>query len=65
MAAEKLTKKELECVINAVQEYLSDLRLEIAHTDNLSYKDGLKCEDATLEAALTKLKARVQAKATA
>lgn len=65
MITVQLTTKELECVINALQEYVSDLRMEIADTDSPAYKDALKNEDATLEAALTKLRAQVQAEGTA
>jgi hypothetical protein len=62
MITVKLTTKELECVINALQEYVSDLRMEIVDTDSAAYKDALKNEDATLEAVLAKLRAHGQAK---
>jgi hypothetical protein len=45
-------------VVNELQDYLSELREEIFDTDNPSYKDNLKDEQATLEAALAKLKAK-------
>jgi hypothetical protein len=58
MVTIKLTEKELKFVVNELQDYLSELREEIFDTDNPSYKDNLKDEQATLEAVLAKLKAK-------
>ena len=57
-----LTTKEQEYMVNALQEYVSDLRMEIVDTKREAYKDALKNEDAALEAVLAKLRAPTQAK---
>jgi len=63
MVTIRLTEKELELLVNELQNYLSELRGEIFDTDNPSYKDNLKDEQATLEAVLTKLKANTPTRA--
>ena len=56
MAAE-LTTDESAAVQKALTSYLSDLRMEIANTDNAEYRRGLQAERTSLEAALAKLDA--------
>jgi len=65
MITVKLTAKELEFGIKALQGYLANLRMEIVDTDSAAYKEALKNEDATLEAVLAKLRALAKAKGTA
>ncbi len=57
MAALNLTTKELEFTAEALREYLSDLRTEIADTDDKAYKQDLKDKEATLKTALAKMEA--------
>jgi len=54
MAAE-LSTNESAAVQKALTSYLSDLRMEIADTDNAEYRRGLQAERTALEAALAKL----------
>ena len=54
MAAE-LNSDESTAVRKALTSYLSDLRMEIANTDNAEFRRGLQAERAALESALTKL----------
>ncbi|MBZ5551165.1 MAG: hypothetical protein LAO21_00495 [Acidobacteriia bacterium] len=37
-----LTEEEKEVLIQILEEYLSDLRIEIAHTDDTSFREPLK-----------------------
>ena len=50
-----LTEAESVAVQRALRSYLSDLRMEIADTDNPQYRRDLREERAALENALTKL----------
>lgn len=37
-----LTEEEREILIQILEEYLSDLRIEISHTDDTSFREPLK-----------------------
>ena len=37
-----LTEEEREILIQILEEYLSDLRIEISHTDDTSFRQPLK-----------------------
>jgi hypothetical protein len=54
MAAE-LSSEESAALGKALTSYLSDLRMEIANTDNAEFRRGLQAERAALESVLTKL----------
>jgi hypothetical protein len=51
----ELTQEESEAVRQALQSYLSDLRMEITDTDNPEYRRTLRAERAHLESAVAKL----------
>ena len=38
----EMTDEEHQLLTNMLDEYLSDLRMEIADTDSLEYKEGLR-----------------------
>ncbi len=50
-----LTKEEEETLIYLLENCISDLRMEIAGTDNVSYKQMLKHRKAVLEKILATL----------
>jgi hypothetical protein len=47
-----LTKEEREILVQILEEYLSDLRMEIAHTDHVSYREPLKVKKEACEKIL-------------
>jgi hypothetical protein len=51
----ELSRDESEAVQKALASYLSDLRMEIADTDNPQYKRELRDERTALERAIGKL----------
>jgi 3-oxoacyl-ACP reductase-like protein len=51
----ELTAEESDALRQALQSYLSDLRMEITNTDNASYKHELRDERAALESVAQKL----------
>jgi hypothetical protein len=54
MAAE-LSSEESAALGKALTSYLSDLRMEIANTDNAEFRRGLQAERSALESVLAKL----------
>lgn len=53
----QLTSEEASLLVEIFTGYLGDLRMEIADTDSLTFKDGLKRKEATLKAILQRLTA--------
>jgi hypothetical protein len=56
MATVELSADELDFLLARLQACLSDLRMEIADTDNSSFKAGLREEKAELLALIGKLR---------
>lgn len=52
----ELTEQEVEVLTEIVESYLSDLSMEIADTDRLEYREGLKDSRALIASVLSKLK---------
>jgi hypothetical protein len=52
-----LSQEEYDELVSVLEEYLSELRMEIADTDSYDYKDTLKHEKSVLNDLLTRLKA--------
>ena len=50
-----LTPEEATVLANALQSYVSDLRMEIADTDAQPVRDRLKKEEAALKGVLQRL----------
>lgn len=44
----ELTEEEAAILKEALQSYLSDLRMEIADTDRMEFRDGLKARKMAL-----------------
>lgn len=61
MPALELTWPEADLLHEIVEEWLSDLRVEIGHTDNLDYRERLKRQEALLRDILGRLGAPVTA----
>jgi len=57
----ELTVPEADLLQEIVGEWLIDLRVEIGHTDNIGYRDGLKRQEALLRDILDRLGASVTA----
>ncbi len=57
----ELTVAEADLLQEIVGEWLIDLRVEIGHTDNLDYRDGLKRQEALLRDIRDRLGASVTA----
>jgi hypothetical protein len=56
-----LTAEEIEILVAVLRSYLSDLRMEIADTDSLAFRDILKRRKAVLLKAITALEGNEQA----
>lgn len=52
---ERLTNEELKLLAGLIEEYLADLRTEIAATDDFDFRKGLKKKSEMLWAILEKL----------
>ncbi len=50
-----LQPKELDLVRQVLANYLSDLRMEIADTDDHDYREGLKDNEAIIKSVLNRL----------
>jgi len=55
----ELTEPELDLLREIAEEWLSELRMEIAATDSASYRDGLKARESLLHDILARLGAAV------
>lgn len=51
----QLTSEEAALLVEIFTGYVGDLRMEIADTDSLTFKDGLKKKEATLKSILQRL----------
>jgi hypothetical protein len=43
-----LTQEEKEILIQVLEEYISDLRIEISHTDDTGFREPLKARKETI-----------------
>lgn len=53
----ELSQEEHDLLVAVLDEFLSDLRMEIADTDSADYKDELRHEKAVIIALIEKVKA--------
>ena len=49
----ELQPAEAEVLATALESYLSDLRMEIADTDSMDFREGLKARKKTLRKIVT------------
>ncbi len=54
-----LSREERELLNRIVTNYLSELRMEIADTDKLSFKEGLRKEEDILNDLINKIQIEV------
>ena len=54
-----LTQEEAAALRGVLSSYLSDLRMEIADTDSMQFREGLKREEALLKKLLQQLDAEL------
>lgn len=54
-----LTRREAELLADALDDYLSDLRMEISDTDSQDFRDRLKERKAALRKALDAVRAQL------
>ena len=50
-----ITNDEIAILIEVLESYLSDLRMEIANTDSMEYREKLKTKKTIIIKVLTKL----------
>ena len=55
MAQLTLTNQEAATLRRVLEEYVSDLRMEIANTDSMDFRDQLKREEAFLKRLIGQL----------
>jgi hypothetical protein len=53
----ELSNEESEILVDVLTSHLSDLRMEIADTDQMDFREQLKQRKAVIEKAITGLKA--------
>jgi len=56
MMAEQLTPEDLELLQDIIEEYISDLRMEIQETDSYDFRQGLKQKEEALKRILRTLR---------
>jgi hypothetical protein len=54
-----LTQEEAAALSGALSSYLSDLRMEIADTDSMQFREDLKRQEALLSRLLQRLEAHL------
>lgn len=57
MVSITLTQEEASTLREALSSYLSDLRMEIADTDSMEFRESLKQQKAVLQTLLRQLEA--------
>ncbi|UCE01307.1 MAG: hypothetical protein JSW67_08350 [Candidatus Latescibacterota bacterium] len=56
----ELAPEEIEMLRAILESYLSDLRMEISHTDSMDFREGLKKREVFLKKMLRQLEATVE-----
>ncbi|MEK6634763.1 MAG: hypothetical protein AABY38_00265 [Planctomycetota bacterium] len=51
-----ITKEEKNILIEVLEEYISDLRMEVADTDNMDFREKLKNQEKVLKEILVTLR---------
>ena len=61
MAQITLTQEEVAALRDILSSYLSDLRMEVADTDSMQFREGLKRTEVLLKKLLQQLDAELTA----
>lgn len=56
MVSLNLTPEDRDTLIRILEEYFSELRMEISNTENWEFKKGLKVEEKVLNQVLAQLR---------
>ena len=56
MAQIELTDQEAELLRNVLEEYVSDLRMEVSNTDNMDFREALKEKERILRGLVERLR---------
>ena len=51
-----LSEEEFKSLLNVLERYISDLNVEIAHTDSREFREDLKNERTSIQKVLDQLK---------
>lgn len=51
-----ITKEEKDILTEVLEEYISDLRMEVADTDNMDFREKLKNQEKVLKGILVTLR---------
>jgi hypothetical protein len=51
----ELTDQEAELLRNVLEEYVSDLRMEVSNTDNMDFREALKEKERILRGLVERL----------
>jgi hypothetical protein len=51
----RLDEQEVRVLVQALRNYLPELRSEVYHTDNYSWRQDLKADEANLKSLLRRL----------
>ena len=51
-----ITKEQKNILIEVLEEYISDLRMEVADTDNMDFREKLKNQEKVLKEILVTLR---------
>jgi hypothetical protein len=52
----ELTDQEAELLRNVLEEYVSDLRMEVSNTDNMDFREALKEKERILRGLVERLR---------
>jgi len=51
-----LSAEESEALLWVLEDYVSDLRMEVSHTDNMTFREVLKAKEALLNRLIARVK---------
>ncbi len=55
MTTIQLSSHQADTLVTVLRSYLSDLRMEISHTDSMDFKEGLKDREMVIKQLLEQL----------
>jgi hypothetical protein len=51
-----LSAEEAGVLLDVLEDYVSDLRMEVSNTDNMTFREALKAKEAILNGLIARLK---------
>jgi len=52
----ELSAEESEALMWVLEDYVSDLRMEVSNTDNMTFREALKAKEALLNRLIARMK---------